>query len=162
MEAIYPENIYPIQLSEIEQKITATLFKLRIKKKKNTLTPREQLFLNLVDLSKKVSEHTLTIAIQQELTRYTFPAFLADYLKTCALKQQQLCTDLGISKSYLSKVLNGKKSPSADFLAKLEIHANHIIKAKELMILVIMEDIPQRLAEVSNHQNLDLKSIIAA
>lgn len=155
--ATYPENIYPIELDSYEQKINSTFFKLRLKKHRGELNTNEAVFLNLLALREKLRQVLANEAIDHG---YTFAQFLGEYLSACELQQVQFAAHLTISKSYLSKVINDKKPPSADFLAKLEVHANHIIKAKDLMILVIMDDIPKRLANAKNSKNLNLESLI--
>jgi transcriptional regulator with XRE-family HTH domain len=58
-----------------------------------------------------------------------FSGRLADLIKTrCNGKQSEFCEITGISQSYISQILSGKKGPSADLIASLVVNFGDSIR----------------------------------
>ncbi|MBX2844234.1 MAG: helix-turn-helix transcriptional regulator [Flammeovirgaceae bacterium] len=139
MEKIYPENIYKVELNDLDEKISNLFFKLRAKRKTEGITIDEERFLSVIKLREELMQMNSDETSDEHVS--SFGHFLKAYLSALKMKQKPFAAELSISEGYLSKIIHDQKSPTTEFLIKLGIHSNHLLDTRNLMKLVFKNEI---------------------
>ncbi len=128
------------------------------KKSLEAMTPEDKVYAGLLRL-KYTIESYIDNNIYEESK--TVAIFLKEYMNILNKKQKDLATDLGIHKTRLSRILNGREKVSLQLAYRLEIHSGDLIPAILWWKLVqkevereIREDKKERKREKRNVRNI--------
>ena len=90
------------------------------------MTPEQRLMGNLMMIQVQVQDYLKAGRFEEA---FSFPNQLRRYLGFTGKTQQELAADLGLHKSRLSRVLNGRERPNVELMYRLERHSNDYLPA---------------------------------
>lgn len=135
--------VFPSQLEGEEKEAAHTEFlKLRMELLKN-MTSEEIMFGELTRMKLLQNDYFKSDSYD---TGMSFTAQLKDYMRITRKSQAELCTDIGIEKTKLSKLVNGKIRPNAELMFRLEKHSQNTVPALN-WYRVYLKDLEQELKE---------------
>lgn len=103
-----------LQLSEMRKKLKATQ------------TPELKTLSSLLQLKFQIEDYLKNPDYD---TKLSFGYFLKSYLRSLSKKNKDFASDIDISESELSQILNKHRDPSDKIMIRLEIHSNQTIPA---------------------------------
>lgn len=125
-EELSESFVFPSQLEGDEKKAAhAKFLKMRMELLKN-MTPEEIMFGELIRMKLLQSDYFKTDSYDPGLS---FTAQLKEYMRITRKSQSELCSDIGIEKTKLSKLVNGKLKPNVELMFRLEKHSQNTIPA---------------------------------
>lgn len=142
---------------EEKEKADAELREIR-NRLKGKVTPVQSLLASLLQLKYQIEDYLKSPDYDVERS---FGFFLKSYLKTLDKKHKDFASDISITETELSQILNKHRKPSEKVIIRLEIHSSKVIPAITWFRLLekereyeIMTDNDLRIRERSHVSNI--------
>ena len=156
------ENFYVSkEMTQQEKEVSDKEIRDLRKKLREEMSPEDRIYSGILMLRYQIRNYVNSQSYQ---TAKTVSYYLKEYMHILGKKQKDLCIDLAIHKTRLSRILNGREKLNLQLAYRLEIHSGGLIPAILWWKLIqkevekeIVEGTQERIKERKNVKNIAFK-----